>query len=86
MSHTPGPWRTDGHSVTYPNDGIIFLTPSVREGGVMNWVDNRELIAAAPELLVAAEAVMASMWSRSKEARSARNNLEAAIKKARGEV
>ena len=76
MERTPGPWHYEG--------GRVW-----REGDyedVVAYVDNRDdgfLMAAAPELLEAAEEVLAN-WS-SGDLAAAVRELDAAVKQAKGE-
>ena len=54
--HTPEPWkRAGGHIST--QRGTIAQVPSVKDGGVFDWLANARLIAAAPDLLEAARAL-----------------------------
>jgi len=64
-THTPGPWQNtfDGSFVYAPrkkgtDHGQLIAQVTAGEG--MNTVENARLIAAAPELLEALEAIMSS--------------------------
>ena len=54
MSHTPGPWRTEGDIIVGEDgfDVAVISVDSTYED------DNAALIAAAPELLAACEALL----------------------------
>jgi len=54
IQHTPGPWKGDGSYVYAPDGAIIAIVqnPGSRESDYP-LVANRDLIAAAPELLKA---------------------------------
>lgn len=56
--HTPGPWRTHG-SYIYAPDGAILAVVHNPGARLSDYplVPNRDLIAAAPELLEALKAV-----------------------------
>lgn len=64
MNHTPGPWETNtedserGHSIFAANDELVatawFVWDNDNEGRQAN---NAKLIAAAPDLLEALEAI-----------------------------
>lgn len=62
MAHTPGPWRVGdaGHTVFGPPAGLppimVATLENAREGSAR---DNARLIAAAPELLAVALALVA---------------------------
>ena len=73
MSHTPGPWQVTIWKDAPPDNGhIVVETTMVREGAVVAFVretprmlpeevlPNASLIAAAPELLAACEALSAA--------------------------
>ena len=53
--HTEGPWSKDGTEIrgAYASSGIVAVTPTIEDGGVIERVTNARLIAAAPELLEA---------------------------------
>lgn len=78
-NYTPGPWHYHRHGGAnlYADDGT--------EIGHINQVDNGLLIAAAPDLLAACEAVAATTWSRN-TATIIGEQVRAAIAKAKGET
>ena len=57
MTHTPGPWKRDGLKVIASTRGTICVCPVVPLGGVFNVDANVDLIAAAPDLVAALEAI-----------------------------
>lgn len=68
--HTPGPWQIekDGVSSTNaPDDGdIICDAPIYAEHSMKRWEANARLIAAAPDLLAALQAIVMA-WDSPKE-------------------
>lgn len=94
-THTPGPWRVNGSLIT-TGDGIALEIASVRPALTGNtpksdgeYKANRRLIAAAPDLLAAAEHLADFFGNDGRMASAALYErlvpLLAAIKKARGE-
>jgi len=78
MSHTPGPWYDSGPHEAYLGDHSIGSV-DVRVAQVMRdglddeeGADNARLIAAAPELLKAAQIVLAGLNARIDQASNAR--------------
>jgi hypothetical protein len=75
MSHTPGPWtvglRNDDSIIRAGEDGIAHIFDVRRFGPDSNidpatqgiWQANARLIAAAPDLLAASQAVIAAWHS-----------------------
>ncbi len=53
MTYTSGPWKRDGLKVIAETRGTICVCPVVTLGGVFNVDANVDLIAAAPDLVVA---------------------------------
>lgn len=96
-AHTPGPWHArewDFHAKTSVgiNGGPLGFIHIAECGGMGHYPDispeqedaNAQLIAAAPEMLAALEALlMATEWSI--ESRDERAAAEAAIAKAKGQ-
>ena len=80
--HTPGPWRWEPshHSVVQPNGDNVLVGPSYKA--------NARLIAAAPDLLEAAELARATVerLNRHGSANGTLDVLSAAIAKATGEA
>lgn len=56
-AHTPGPWAQDGLRVSVGGRGTIAIIPTPKTEGVWECSANVRLIAAAPELLKALEAI-----------------------------
>jgi len=56
--HTPGPWRAKGHCIETEEYSFNWVA-SVQTSNVPEWEANARLIAAAPELLEALQAVVA---------------------------
>ncbi len=88
--HMAGPWEISG------GDGIWAVSPwnarfrlaTVTQPSPMNGIDweaNARLIAAAPELLEALEALVECEWSQPADLESCQKDGRAAIAKARGE-
>ena len=54
MKHTPGPWMHKNSAIirssAHPNRGVVAVIPTVNDGGVFEWLNNVDLITAAPEL------------------------------------
>ena len=103
MTHTPGPWHrgsdfNDNRFVVFPETGRMRLEPG--QGTVLYSIAkvvasfsededdaNARLIAAAPELLAAAESVIAcGALPRERHLCGAIRELEKAVKKAKGEM
>jgi hypothetical protein len=97
MSHTPGPWNTNGASkasnfgdwtarVRANDHGPVTVAKVLAGNGSNDTKEiaeaNARLIAAAPELLAALESLVGKAWVRDTPEHLA---AEAAIKKARGE-
>ena len=55
--HTPGPWEADGLQVHAHARGVISESPTAKNGGTFDAMANARLIAAAPDLLVAAKGI-----------------------------
>jgi hypothetical protein len=85
--HTPGPWAVSDGDVTNES-GIVIAT--VQRAGNGETVPNCRLIAAAPDLLEALEAVLAMHCMPTEPKRTYRDNAgamdkaRAALAKARG--
>lgn len=68
--HTPGPWRQHGCRIEWidPKDGWAAVLAHVYEKGPDTDIEpgadmaNARLIAAAPDLLAACEALVAARW------------------------
>jgi len=59
MSHTPGPWTVESDGTTLVMDGQIVATAIAPDGArIDEQRANARLIAAAPDLLVALQAVL----------------------------
>lgn len=71
MTFTPGPWEAYGDLVTAGEHGATFICEDVGDA-------NAKLIAAAPELYAALEALLISDRNR--------DRAKAALSKARGEA
>ena len=86
MKHTKGPWFKDGHFIRQVDDsGLIaelYISPNSNDGRNQSLTDNARLIAAAPEMLEALEAICDSCLSLSFDELCLIKN---AIRKARGE-
>lgn len=91
MSYTPGPWvASDHHSGMgwrietdapgYHNDGWIIASEMLGPDAA----DNARLIAAAPDLLEALEAIMGERWSPAGRSEHVSDLARAAIAKATG--
>ena len=99
--HTPGPWTVENASGVMLWIGAMRVPDEARYGlhTIITGIDiedltpeacaikeaNAHLIAAAPDLLEACEAVAATTWSRN-TAEKIGAQVRAAIKKARGET
>ena len=87
--HTPGPWVTGtlGHNVQGANGRLVAATMFVQFGNNSEDVANARLIATAPALLAALEAMMSATFlvPPSQEIINARDIARAAIRAARGE-
>jgi hypothetical protein len=91
-AHTPGPWQSDGRFITaadplriHSDVYIAEIVETDDDGRIVRRLQrsaNADLIAAAPELLEAAEQVIAN-WERGDLAAPVRN-LDAATARARG--
>lgn len=88
--HTPGPWVAKRGIAAMTDPGgiakvgswsVVSLTPSKKDGGA-----DAHLIAAAPDLLAAAERTIAALRGTTLDAveSAALDDLRAAIAKARG--
>jgi len=94
--HTPGPWRVDNKAfggsevgaelVIYSSRGIVAMACTIHEG-LVNAEANARLIAAAPDLLAALEALYDQEdWNNEDvPANSPIGMAAAAIAKAKGE-
>jgi len=92
--HTPGPWRVDGREIIYDDTsglpyvvaktGLYVLTPNMDA----NAEANARLIAAAPDLLEALEAVLHDSYHQldSQMTDETERKVLAAIAKAKGET
>ena len=56
MSHTPGPWRVDRYDIMSPDGHMIATTRGILE--LSHEEANARLIASAPDLLAACEAML----------------------------
>jgi hypothetical protein len=85
---TPGPWRVepDG-SIVGPDGCDVIASHADYLGGhyLAATEEDRRLIAAAPDLLAACEAVAATTWSKN-TATIIGEQVRAAIAKAKGET
>lgn len=61
--HTPGPWKTDGDQIWAEQDGHLRQYVGMVRLGEPQRVSNARLMAAAPTMLGALEAVM-EFWGR----------------------
>ena len=72
MSHTPGPWELVDERLVMSGDLTIADALDTREGlegDCPDAIDNGHLIAAAPDLLAACEAMLAyHLWAKSSAA------------------
>lgn len=87
--HTPGPWnRIKGDRNVYSAAGTVCKTPAILGGGsaATNWEANARLIAAAPDLLEALEALLDYAESGWDHFPDVSVNARAAIARARGEA
>lgn len=85
--HTPGPWTVSKSGVAVDQPGgtqVRFVTLKGASGVSFNSIADAALVAAAPDLLAACEAFVASCGSAA-IACEACAPFKAAIKKARGE-
>ncbi len=87
--HTPGPWSLSGANTVHGPDCIVAFVGTADEevrrfSGERQSADAR-LIAAAPDLLAACEAVSATTWSKN-TATIIGEQVRAAIAKAKGET
>ena len=86
MAHTPGPWEAIGPWVT-SDAGMLLIVGSMETG---KWQDdatreaNARLIAYAPDLLSACEALMVAIQQEDPWDSEAAGLARAAITKARG--
>lgn len=88
-THTPGPWRYDGHGINASNGERIAKcqTRQWDENGdpVSGFDEDSRLIAAAPELLAAAKLMrMINHQSTRQDVSDACDALDSAIAKAEG--
>jgi type VI protein secretion system component VasF len=84
MSHCPGPWRYEMHDGT--NYARLYMERSGLTGDAMRGYigeDNARLIAAAPDLLAACQALLA--MESDEDADGAAEQIRDAIEKATGE-
>jgi hypothetical protein len=95
--HTPGPWKlteetTIGRPCITGRIGLIAML-AVHDVGDAEWdadTANARLIAAAPDLLAACEAVLSNLdhlsdvWGQEGVTRTVQDRLRAAIAKAKG--
>lgn len=58
MKHTQEQWVRSGRIISAYGRGVIAECPGPQNGGVMEFVANAHLIAAAPELLAALKKVV----------------------------
>ena len=84
--HTPGPWAWDRGVLRSPGMPGRHVVLNTFDGGerFLHGPD-RKLIAAAPDLLAACEALVLAMVGTLDEKQKAINQAGAAIKKAKGE-
>ena len=63
MKHSKGPWSKDGTEIrgAYASSGIVAVTPTIEDGGVIERVANARLVAAAPELLEACKFIRGAL-------------------------
>lgn len=84
--HTPGPWLADGQYIRSDQFHLAIMTPP-DSGMIAEWRANRNLIAAAPDLL---EALQMLLPQEPREAdsydRAMWDNARAAIAKATGQT
>lgn len=85
MTHTPGPWKTQGFEnliVNSPLDNTIVCSPGSDTGTLIEMKSNARLIAAAPDML---DALKTALHYLSDDIPApALYEIEAAIKKAEG--
>lgn len=90
--HTPGPWHVEHHIHVKAENGWRVATVNVPSGSVGSWgiapQDNARLIAAAPELKAAGEALLAEAERHifGDECKAEREAMRAAIAKATGKA
>lgn len=87
-SHTPGPWRTEGGCLSHRVE--IWTNTGWQVGTwddeTHNICSNARLIAAAPDLLAACEALVDACDNGSRSAIECAEIARAAIAKAKGEA
>lgn len=88
-AHTPGPWTVSGREIVGPphSDVIVAYLPEqgMETDTPVGRAFNARLIAAAPDLLAALEAV-AEFWAGGDVPAEIDAQMRAAISKARGEA
>lgn len=93
-AHTPGPWEIDGIAVVGGGQDICFMGEFAQYAGdrprmAPNHEPNARLIAAAPDLLMAAKAVVirwdTPIWKDAEHTAQVIDLLREAIAKATGE-
>ncbi len=57
MKYTKGEWKKEGNKIIAFGRGIIAVCPSPQHEGVVEFVTNAHLIAAAPDMYEALEQV-----------------------------
>lgn len=50
MNYTLSTWEQEGNKITAYGRGIIAECPNSNKGGVFEFIDNAQLIAAAPDM------------------------------------
>lgn len=80
--HTPGPWELDGVEIrataSHPSESICVMTPGFEDA-------DAQLLAAAPKLLAALEAMIEACAIGGTYLASCRRDAELAIAQAKGE-
>ena len=86
--YTPGPWKSDGLRVSAEDRGTIAQVLTPQQGGTFDAAANARLIAAAPNLYTALEALESACRNvRNTEAQLDSLALaRAALARARGEA
>lgn len=87
-THTPGPWRTgDMYSTVFGPKNGTPCPDVIADVHSSNRIANAKLIAAAPEILGALEALLdIAPLARDLQTRNIHALAEAAIRKAKGEL
>ena len=85
MTYTQGEWKQKGLSIEVDNRGVICKVLTPQSGGTFNASANARLIAAAPDLLDACEAVAYDMQAWKDGENIALDKVRAAIRAAEGE-